>query len=211
MNKLLMVIPSRGRPRAAFDAAASVLDHRDSTSTIPYVAVDDDDPCLAGYLRNIPSPFLTVNPASRIGPLINKIAAEALGVATHIGFMGDDHRIRTRGFDSLLSTDGVAYGNDLIHGEALATAFVMSSQIPMELGYMIPPGILHLFFDNAAMTIGSRYGLTYRPDVTIEHLHPIAGKGVWDDGYELNNSPETWKHDEHIFDEWKRRFLGSAA
>jgi hypothetical protein len=92
---LIMLCPSRGRPgnitelRAAWD---QVTDHAELL-----VAVDDDDPALPGYqdARVLSSP-------RRLGPILNTLAAEAAAGYDAVGFLGDDHRPRTPGWDTRL-------------------------------------------------------------------------------------------------------------
>jgi hypothetical protein len=67
---------------------------------------------------------------------------------------------------------------------------VISSVIIRALGYMVPPGLEHLYLDDFWKRLGQDLGhLEYLPDVIIEHCHPNAGKATWDDGYERVNSP----------------------
>lgn len=203
---LLMIVPSRGRPSSMSSLLTLCASTAARSDTTILCCVDADDPELPRY-RRIPGISLRVGTPQRIGPTINEAAAERVDFYTHIGFMGDDHRPRTQGWDEALCTEGVAYGNDLIHGEMLPTAFVMSSLIIKDLGYVVPPGIWHLFFDNSAKDIGERYGLTYRSDVIMEHMHPLVGKAETDAGYEFNNSGETQTHDRRVYEAWREEFV----
>lgn len=199
---LLMLVPSRGRPASAADLMDSVRETTDDPDTKVLFCVDDDDPTLDDYLA-IPDTHIAVGPPNRIGPILNLMAPRYANDYTHIGFMGDDHRPRTYGWDEELCTEGVAYGNDLFQGPRLPTAVVMNSRIIEDLGYFCTPGAWHLFLDNSWLDIGHRYGLTYRGDVIIEHMHPQIGKAEWDEGYAANNSGETWTHDEKAYLAWK--------
>jgi len=202
-----MLIPSRGRPAAAAHAVDSAMSMARDTGTRVLVAVDADDPELGNYERAIPEGCLRIGHPRRIGPLLNEIVAEQLDAGwSHYGFMGDDHRCRTSHWDEQLMQPGVAYGNDLVHGEGLPTAFVVNARVIRELGYIVPPGILHLYFDNAALVIGERYGLVYWPNVIIEHLHPLVGKAEWDEGYERANSAATNDHDREVYEAWRKEF-----
>ena len=56
---------------------------------------------------------------------------------------------------------------------------------------MVPPGMIHLYFDNFWLDFGRAMGkITYLPDVIIEHMHPAVGKAVLDAGYQEVNAPE---------------------
>jgi hypothetical protein len=37
----------------------------------------------------------------------------------------------------------------------------------------------------------------------IEHVHPLAGKAAWDEGYHRANGEETVEHDKRAYDEWR--------
>ena len=185
---MIMLCPSRGRPGNITELRGAWDEVTDSADLL--VAVDDDDPMVAEYedVRVLSSP-------RRLGPILNALAVEAAAGYEAVGFLGDDHRPRTPGWDTRLlaaldGRPGVAYGNDLHQGGKLPTAVVISSVIIQELGYMVPPVLEHLYLDDFWRRLGLDLGhLEYLPDVIIEHCHPNAGKASWDDGYERVNSP----------------------
>ena len=77
---------------------------------------------------------------------------------------------------------GIAYGNDLHQGGALATSVVMSSDIAAALGWMALPGCAHYHIDDVWVALGRDAGcLAYLPDVVIEHAHPAWGTAAWDE------------------------------
>lgn len=210
------IVPSRGRPGNIVELVEAwrdtvTIDVFGETFMQLYVYVDDDDPTLAEY-QAIEMPrwaVLRVGPRLRLGGTLNE-AIKILGnITASVGFMGDDHRPRTVGWDRLIAEAldarklGVVYGNDLVQGRNLPTAVFLDSRIVRTLGWMVYPGMIHLFFDNLWKRLGEELGtLTYLNDVVIEHCHPIAGKADWDDGYQEVNSTETWTHDEQLYNEW---------
>src|SRR5690606_31036209 len=115
-----------------------------------------------------------------------------------LGFMGDDHRPRPAAMPwdqririCLSGGPGIVYGNDLLQGERMATAVAMTSDIVQTLGYMVPPTLVHLCADLVWMAWGrGMQRITYLDDMTIEHLHPAAGKASLDAVYEECNSSE---------------------
>jgi hypothetical protein len=133
-----------------------------------------------------------------------------------VGFMGDDHRPRSVGWDKAyldalreLGT-GIVYGNDLLQGENLPTQCAMTSDIIQALGYMAPPSLRHLYIDNFWKILGNGADcLRYLPDVIVEHVHPMAGKAEWDANYARVNSAQMYEHDKTAFEEWLRTSMVS--
>jgi hypothetical protein len=120
--------------------------------------------------------------------------------------MGDDHRIRTKNWDSIIYEQikninfSIAYGNDLIQMERLPTAVIMDSKIIQRLTYMSPPSLTHLFLDNFWKDLGDRLQtLRYFPEVIIEHMHYSTGKSDKDLMYEEVNSKEMTKKDRSAY------------
>jgi hypothetical protein len=116
-------------------------------------------------------------------------------------FLGDDHRPRTAEWDLQLMAamqrqPSMAYGNDLLQGKRLPTMIVMTSDIVKALGGMVPPNMKHLYLDNFWKKLGEDLGaLTYLDDVIVEHMHPVAGKAEWDEGYKEVNAQEVYSFD----------------
>jgi len=214
---MIIVVPSRGRP----DNIRELINSFSNTcvaDTHLWVCVDDDDPELEGYreaLRLAPSGAyrLIVGEPSRIGPILNRVVPEAAQKSDVVGFMGDDHRPRTLAWDQLYINNlrsmrtGVVYGNDLYQGPNIPTQVAMTSNIVKATGYFVAPGAKHLYLDNMWKDIGNAVGIRYLDDVVVEHMHPCAGKGDWDEGYATNNSPETYSEDEAVYTDWKQNIL----
>lgn len=210
---MLYIVPSRGRPHNIIELIESWDATRAHAELL--VCIDDDDPGLDAYLEiEVRSPEWVrfgVGPRLRLGGTLNHWAPYYARTGDHdlIGFMGDDHRPRTVGWDRTFSevarTAGpcVIYGNDLLQGANLATAVAISSSVIDALGYMTPPGQTHLYLDNAWMDMGRTVGnLIYRNDVVIEHVHPVAKKAEWDDLYKEVNSGEMYQADEKAYGAW---------
>lgn len=218
MADLLMIVPSRGRPHniAAFHDAWSAT----STGAADLlVAADDDDPTLPGYrdvcaARGIE---LTVGPRLRMVPTLNKVALERAPHHFAVGFMGDDHRVRTVGTDAhylaaLRSMGtGVVYGNDLLAQERLPTQVALTSDIVQTLGYMAPLGLIHTWADNAWYDLGHGIErIRYLPDVVVEHMHPLNGKAIEDAGYLEVNSPAAGERDRLAYAHWYEHEMPGA-
>ena len=219
MSRMAVFVPSRGRPQNIADLVQSWRETAAGAADL-VVRVDDDDPQLPAYraleIWHEPWAWLLTGPRLRLGPTLNELAAE-YGEYTAIGFMGDDHRPRTPKWDGQILDvlqqlgSGIVYGDDLLQHERLPTAVFMTSNIAGALGYMCPPGLLHLFLDDAWKALGEGMArLRYLPGVVIEHLHPVAGKAAEDDGYREVNSDERYTADGAAFEIWKRDVLPAA-
>lgn len=129
---------------------------------------------------------------------------ESLGFA--VGFMGDDHRPKTIGWDSSYVAaleelrTGFVYGDDLLQHDAFPTQVAMTSDIPNALGYMTPLEFQHLCVDLIWRDWGIAIDrLRYLPDVVVEHLHPLSGKVQTDAGYDAVNSSAVANHDSAVY------------
>ena len=190
--KSAWMCPSRGRPENIERLLKAWVETR-ATSDL-YVRIDDDDPKLSEYmtiLEKYPLDLydfsfdILVGPRVRIGPVLNSLAPELAGIYSSVGFLGDDHVPRTELWDYHLNFavfgGGVAYGNDLLQGEALPTAVLFSSDIIRATGQFCPPDQLHLYLDNYWLDLGRELGrITYVPEVVLEHMHPGIGKASSD-------------------------------
>jgi glycosyltransferase involved in cell wall biosynthesis len=205
MRALTVLVPSRGRPHNIQQLLES-WENTVTGDTHLIVIVDDDDPTLEEYIK-LPVE-VRVGPRLRIGGTLNVVAPEVATTSRNIGFMGDDHRPRTKGWDEVFINEldklkvGVVYGNDLYHGANLATSVIMTSNIVSTLGYMCVPGSIHLFLDNFWMELGRGTSITYFDDVIIEHVHPFFQKAPSDNTYIEANSPEVWNADETTFNNY---------
>lgn len=176
------------------------------------VALDDDDPTKGEYPDG---PTIWTAPSGSMVEALNAAASAYAGgifgmqPPFAIGFMGDDHRPRTKGWDQQyldalrdLGT-GIVYGNDLLQRQALPTQCAMTADIVRALGYMAPPSLTHMYVDNFWLALGAATDcIRYLPDVVVEHLHPAAGKAAWDEGYVRVNDPSMYSKDGTVFAEY---------
>lgn len=201
-KKVLLVVPTRGRPEASLNFYEAFKGNSQITDLM--FGLDDDDAESYPRIENV---LYEINPRMGMNGTLNHIASKYADKYDYIAFMGDDHRIRTAGWDVTLTNAigdlGLAYGNDLLMGESLATAVVMSSNIIRAIGFMAPPKQKHLYLDNFWMEVGKRLGrLHYRGEVIIEHMHFSVGKSEKDALYEETNSSNMYDADRVAFEEY---------
>lgn len=200
---LAVIVPTRGRPG---NAARLVMAFRetDALNAVPVFVADHDDPALPEYKALLDAgeiPRLMILPDGMGGRgmcrALNYAALRYADVYEAIGFMGDDHRPRTGGWDDRVLDEldslepRIVYGNDLLQGPNLPTAVFMQSRMIRAMGVMAPQVMRHLYLDNFWKELGERLGgLVYMSDVIIEHLHPVNGKAEWDERYRAVNARE---------------------
>lgn len=195
---LLVIVPTRGRPQNAA-RLAKAFEETDSLNADLVFVADADDPELPAYHEVAPRLLIYGGGPEESGMTapLNWAAGLYGDIYDYLGFMGDDHVPRTRGWDAhvlgALETGGpgVVYGDDLLQGAALPTAVFLPSRLVRALGFMAPAVLRHLYVDNFWLELGAATGgLRYLPDVVIEHLHPAAGKAPMDERYTAVNSAE---------------------
>lgn len=135
-----------------------------------------------------------------------------------LAFMGDDHIPRTDGWaDTLVSYHSrrpgfIYYGRDGLQDRRLPTWWSMDGRIVETLGRMVPAPVQHLYCDNAIKALGEKTGrLGYLPDVMIEHMHPVAGKGIMDAQYARVNRRQQYDRDSATFRAWVESGLDQDA
>jgi len=212
---LLVLCPTRGRPPSAVALLQSFKETAVLADSAILFIVDEDDVQLDSYLESLPAENVEVNEAiGSMGSALQSSATlhAAINVYRFIGFMGDDHRPRTKGWDQILTQTldqhggGFAYGNDLYQGQNLPTQVVMNTSIVNALGWMAPPELRHLYFDDSWKFLGESVGrLFFFPSVIIEHMHVYAGKAPMDEGYERVNSREMNDHDRAVYEVWRQK------
>jgi hypothetical protein len=199
---VLVIVPTRGRPDASVEFHKEFL-AKSMISDLMF-AIDEDD---ADSYPRIDGVLYEVNPRMGMNGTLNYVATKYADEYKYIAFMGDDHRIRTFGWDIVMTEKigslGVAYGNDLIQGQALPTAVIMSSKIIKAIGYMAPPKQKHMYLDNFWLDLGTRLNaIHYLEDVIIEHLHFSVGKSDMDSSYQETNDSAIYNADKVAYDEY---------
>lgn len=219
MYGLLTLVPTRNRVENALE----LLDVFYKTSTEEdsglLFIVGTEDPRFDEYFDQIPSMHIIPFPNRGLVKALNYAVSEGYAEEYEaIGFMGDDHRPRTYGWDSAYLNNlrelgyGYVYGNDLLMGESIPTQVAISSSIIRALGFFGPPGFTHLNVDLTWKDMGEALGkLRYLPDVIIEHMHPAAGKAQNDSGYQHVNSKMMVKLDGIEYERWKREDFRSQV
>ena len=207
MRNLVVLVPSRNRPENIAELIKS-LDETETESDL-IVIVDSDEPQMDAYLQLGCDVMMVEKQGKGMAKPLNFAANHFRDKYRHFAFLGDDHRPRTKHWDVTFINaldelgTGLVYGNDLLQGENLATAVAMTGDIVKALSGMVPQDMIHLYLDNFWMTLGKDLNaLRYIPEVVLEHMHPIAGKAEWDQGYRDVNAQEVYSADKKALDDY---------
>lgn len=214
MSGLLTLVPTRNRVENALE----LLDvwyntSTEDTSGLLFV-VGTEDTRYNEYFDKIPRAHIIDFPERGLVKALNYAAPLFVSQYEAIGFMGDDHRPRTIGWDlhyleSLRGMgSGYVYGNDLLMGERIPTQVAISSTIIETLGFFGPTGFTHLCVDLTWKDMGEGLRrIEYLDDVIVEHMHPAAGKAREDRGYKEVNSKSMVQRDTEEYFRWKEHDL----
>jgi len=136
--KMCVVVPSRGRPENADRLAKAFIDT--NTEADLYFVIDNDDPKWDEYAKNKNLRLLPAD--NKTGGCANSLNTGAVYLLDYSNyplydyfvFMGDDHLPRTQNWDqafiqALGINTGIVYGDDLLQGANLPTAFGMSRDL----------------------------------------------------------------------------------
>ena len=207
---VIVIMPTRGRPEGAAAAYESAISSATEEGTEVVVVLDEGDPHLGEY-----SGALMDNAVVCGGNMVertNFVASAAMDRAGIIGWMADDNRMRTQGWDRAVieaMADGVGFVNlnDLFWSEKApndkpVNTFIRTS-IVRALGYFANPVMTHHFMDDTWRILGnSTDSSVYLEDVICEHLHPVNGKAEWDGSYRETEDIGLIRSDQQLFMEW---------
>ena len=188
--RLLVATPSKWRPHnIARVWGAMQATCRGDTDLI--VGLDTDDETRRAYPAG---PIYAVRDGLQrhVTAWINELVMSRLSEYDAVGHFGDDCVPRTEGWDvrimAALGKTPLAFGNDLSATDKgnLPTHVFMRSAVARKLGYFAPPVFRHMWVDFAWLAWGDAAGITYLPEVVIEHMHFGEGKSGKDASNELS-------------------------
>lgn len=181
MNKCLVICPTYNRPVQFLNMVRSF------------------------YRNSKCSDLIVLTEQGSITNLINSVNYNGY---KYISVTNDDFLYHTEGWDEILISTlerkggGIAFGNDGTKNKHLPSTCIMSAEIPRALGWIQLPGLVHLCGDMVWQVIGRELNcIYYHPDVKIEHLHFLYGKGKESD-YKHTNSKEMYIKDNITFQDW---------
>lgn len=200
-----LLCPSRGRPQAAHDLLASFQKTRTTDAHLIF-CLDADDPTLREY----PEPQIIGAPTGDpTGPLN---AAALASDADIVGFVGDDSRLETPGWDFMveqsLRTPGFCWGDDGHDIPWPSTVFI-SREIVQALGYMVPPTLRRGFFDEVWTLLAEGTGTDRVIPAVFRHDNSAGDPKSPNFKPEAQVPPAVIAKDERAFNEWRRSQMAS--
>lgn len=192
LNSILMLIPSRNRPKALQECLTSLIDTGGGEGSRMDFTV------LSGELSS----------EEGIISLFNSVPMQTIARYDIVGMCGDDCRFRTPAWDklvveSLTARPGLLYGRDGIQDKNIATHPFVSTRMVLALGYVFPPCFKGLAADLALQEVADLAGcLYYEPQLFTEHLHWSQGKSEKDASAVKQ---EAWSARDHLaLAQWRR-------
>ena len=211
MKNLAVIVPTRERSHKIDELIPQFAKTREGDTDLVICLDGDDAINYADVMEKFDYDWVRFQVGKgrkKLNAWLNEQAPIEAEKYKYVGFMGDDHRPRTNGWDVKLTEVlephkyGVSYGNDLLQGMNLATACIQTSTIIQKLGFFSPPRQIHLFLDNYWMALGIKTNLEYLDNVVIEHMHFINNKSQEDRLYREVNSPDITNHDKVQWEEY---------
>lgn len=211
---IAVILPTRGRPEKAREAAQSAIDTSRLQGTSVIVVLDESDPSRALYESWLGVSQHIVVVCS--GNMIQRTNIAAMKVADEfeiLGWMADDNLMRTPGWDAriteALGGQGILYANlnDLFWSEMFpndkpVNTYVRSSVV-RALGWFASPHQEHHYMDDTWRMLGvSTDSMVYLRNVICEHMHPTNQRGQRDAGYDYTDDLGLLARDQAQFMQW---------
>lgn len=204
----LVIVGSRSRP----DKAVECLEQLKKVSHISdfMLIVNEDQAVIYPEVAGVKRVIVPASWGNTSTAKVNYFVDQKLykGYFTVSG-IDDDCRVTTDGWDLLLTLPlkakgyGVSWGNDTIQNGRVPTKWTITTNIIEALGFVAPPGLIHLFVDDFLARVGKELNSAhYAPNVMMEHHHWLNKKAEMDETYMETASRETWEHDENVWNDY---------
>lgn len=190
MNKLAILVPTKGRPGMLQDLKDSY--DRTKSGYSEMIPIIDEDEMELYSLSEKDYPIILHSPAEvYLTPKLNEGALDPQVQAfDYVCLLGDDVIIHTEGFDKIIvdemnnSNWQVLHCEDMLHHGRVANHWIVRTKLVKEFGFMILPVLVHMFGDNFWTTIGQDTdSIKFLENVVWEHKHYITGKTPTDETY----------------------------
>lgn len=183
-----VLLPTRGRP----NSVARLLDSaRETAATeVEFVVYVDEDDHTIERTRDVlhrHAANVVIGPRDVLSKMWNICWEHArhdvvMQCGDDIVFRSDDWDLRVlEEFDASVDKILFVHGDDGFQHERIGTHGFLHRNWIETVGYFVPPYFSSdyndLWLTEVADALGRR---RYLPEVVTEHMHPVAGKGSWD-------------------------------
>lgn len=182
-----ILCPTRGRTDAMGRLVRSARETAANPTEIEFIFYVDDDDSESAVEADHLNATAVRGPRIVLSEMWNRCWNEArYDVAMHCG---DDIIFRSRDWDLHVlyaferHPDKIVlvHGRDGYQDAGLATHGFMHRRWVETLGYFVPPYFSSDYNDTWLTEIADAVGRrVYLPEVFTEHMHPVVGKGTWD-------------------------------
>lgn len=180
-----VLVPTRNRPSSVERLLDSAFETADTEVEFIFYVDEDDTSSHDVIDRNGATKI--IGPRVVLSEMWNRCWEQASNpIAMHCG---DDIVFRSDGWDTRILQEFekvpdkilFVHGEDGFQGSTIGTHGFLHRNWVDVVGYFVPPYFSSdyndLWLTEVADALGRR---VYLPDVFTEHMHPVAGKGTWD-------------------------------
>lgn len=187
MSVISILCPTRNRVDSMRRLVTSAREMAANPLDVEFIFyVDDDDEASATAADDLGGCAVR-GPRIVLSEMWNRCWDESTSdVAMHCGddiiFRSRDWDLHvTRAFERHPDRLVLVHGRDGYQDAGLATHGFLHRRWVETLGYFVPPYFSSDYNDTWVTEIADAVGRrVYLPDVYTEHMHPVVGKGVWD-------------------------------
>ncbi len=213
-----ILCPTRGRTDSMMRLVRSARQTASNPVELEFIFyVDDDDEASASVADSLDATAVR-GPRIVLSEMWNRCWDEATrDVAMHCG---DDIIFRSpnwdlhvlHAFERFPDKIALVHGRDGYQDAALATHGFLHRRWVEALGYFVPPHFSSDYNDlwnsEVADAIGRRI---YLPEVYTEHMHPVIGKGTWDQTHQERLARHTRDNVDQLYRDLLNRRLEDVA
>jgi len=196
--KILVKLPSRGRPKKMIKALTRAIAKAEDNSKIHYLlTLDQDDPTTQGevfdtIIKGFPASIQVerARSSSKIHAC-NRDMSKAPKEWDILLLLSDDMICQTKGWDTILrkemqanysDLDGVLWFNDGYIGEKLNTLCILGRKYFERFNYIYHPSYKSLWCDNEFMEVANKLNKqTYFEQILFKHEHPAWNGDIEND------------------------------
>ncbi len=226
------LLPSLNRPHLV---QRFIDSYKKTKSNVPvWVLVDREDPRKAEYLAlEYPDKItLTLTETRTMGDKVNEVKPLWIDF-DYVGILNDDHVLVTEEWDQkvlkqinganvVATNDGPSPDKPWNAPHRLCGAITFSGPVLRALGYMFPPGIKHLYSDEAwGFLFNHAKNAQFIMDVCVYHDHAYKDEKQRDDTYRAINGEGDftvanpvgglWESDRAAFQAWLNKDAAKDA